>query len=371
VVTRKGEHRDWGTLIFDYGRNEVRNFLIANALYWIEEFHIDGLRVDAVASMLYLDYSREDGDWEPNEFGGRENLEAIAFLKEMNEVVHERFPGAITVAEESTAWPMVSRPTYMGGLGFSMKWNMGWMHDTLSYMEVDPVYRKYHQDQLTFSQIYAYTENFVLPFSHDEVVHLKKSMISKMPGDMWRQFANLRLLYAYQYAHPGKKLLFMGQEFGQWREWNAKEELDWSLRDFPTHDGLSKLVGDLNRLHREVSALHHFDFEQQGFQWMDCHDAEQSVISFLRKDGEGETVICVFNFTPVVRSDYRIGAPAAGDYREILNTDSAYYGGADIGNLGKIKSKNVPWMGFEHSLELTLPPLGALLITRMLREDAQ
>ncbi len=359
---KRGEHRDWGTLIFDYGRNEVRNFLIANALYWIEEFHIDGLRVDAVASMLYLDYSREDGDWEPNEFGGRENLEAIAFLKEMNEVVHERFPGAITVAEESTAWPMVSRPTYMGGLGFSMKWNMGWMHDTLSYMQAEPVHRKYHQDQLTFSQIYAYTENFVLPFSHDEVVHLKKSMISKMPGDMWQQFANLRLLYAYQYAHPGKKLLFMGQEFGQWREWNAKEELDWSLRDFPTHDGLLKLVGDLNRLHREVSALHHFDFEQQGFQWMDCHDAEQSVISFLRKDGEGETVICVFNFTPVVRSDYRIGAPAAGDYREILNTDSAYYGGADIGNLGKIKSKNVPWMGFEHSLELTLPPLGALLL---------
>ncbi|RTZ59936.1 MAG: 1,4-alpha-glucan branching enzyme [Gammaproteobacteria bacterium] len=360
---KRGEHRDWGTLIFDYGRNEVRNFLIANALYWIEEFHIDGLRVDAVASMLYLDYSREDDDWTPNEFGGRENLEAIAFLKEMNEVVHARFPGALTVAEESTAWPMVSRPTYMGGLGFSMKWNMGWMHDTLSYMEVDPVYRKYHQDQLTFSQIYAYTENFVLPFSHDEVVHLKKSMLSKMPGDMWQQFANLRLLYAYQYAHPGKKLLFMGSEFGQWREWNAKEELDWSLLNFPTHEGLHDLVGDLNRLYREHRALHHFDFEQQGFQWMDCHDSEQSIISFLRRDDAGKSVICVFNFTPVVRESYRIGAPDAGDYLEILNTDSAYYGGSDVGNGGKISARNIPWMGFEHSLELRLPPLGALFLT--------
>ncbi len=361
---KRGEHRDWGTLIFDYGRNEVRNFLIANALYWIEEFHIDGLRVDAVASMLYLDYSREDHDWTPNEFGGRENLEAIAFLKQMNEVVHARFPGALTVAEESTAWPMVSRPTYMGGLGFSMKWNMGWMHDTLSYMEVDPVYRKYHQDQLTFSQIYAYTENFVLPFSHDEVVHLKKSMLGKMPGDIWQKFANLRLLYAYQYAHPGKKLLFMGSEIGQWREWNAKEELDWSLLEFPTHEGLHNLVSDLNRLYREQPALHHFDFEQQGFQWMDCHDAEQSVISFLRKDAAGNALICVFNFTPVVREAYRIGAPQAGSYLEILNTDSAYYGGSDVGNGGKISARDVPWMGFEHSLELRLPPLGALLLRK-------
>jgi len=285
---KRGEHKDWGTLIFDYGRHEVRNFLTASALYWIEEFHLDGLRVDAVASMLYLDYSREEGEWSPNQYGGREHIEAIEFLREVNEIVHQRFPGVITIAEESTAWPMVSRPTYMGGLGFSMKWNMGWMHDTLSYMEADPIYRKYNQDKLTFSQLYIWTENFVLPFSHDEVVHLKKSMLDKMPGDEWQRFANLRLLYAYQYAHPGKKLLFMGSEFGQWDEWNAKKPLDWMLLDFPNHQGIKQLVSDLNKLYREEKALNQFDFSAEGFQWIDCHDSEQSVLSFIRRGNADE-----------------------------------------------------------------------------------
>ena len=361
---RRGEHRDWGTLIFDFGRNEVRNFLIANALYWIEEFHIDGLRVDAVASMLYLDYSREDGDWTPNRYGGREHLEAIDFLREMNEVVHTSFPGVITVAEESTAWPMVSRPPYMGGLGFSMKWNMGWMHDTLSYMETDPIYRKYHHDKLTFSQLYLWSENFVLPFSHDEVVHLKKSMLDKMPGDVWQRFANLRLLYAYQYAHPGKKLLFMGSEFGQWTEWNAKTALDWPLMDMPDHQGLHKLVTDLNHLYRAEAALHETDFDPEGFQWIDCHDNEQSILSFIRRsrNNPADVLLCLFNFTPVPRLGYRIGVPAAGNYRECLNSDSAWYGGSNMGNAGRIASEAIPWMGFEHSLELTLPPLGALFL---------
>ncbi len=361
---RKGEHRDWGTLIFDFGRNEVRNFLVANALYWIEEFHIDGLRVDAVASMLYLDYSREDGDWAPNRYGGREHLEAIDFLREMNEVVHTSFPGVITVAEESTAWPMVSRPPYMGGLGFSMKWNMGWMHDTLSYMETDPIYRKYHHDKLTFSQLYLWTENFVLPFSHDEVVHLKKSMLDKMPGDLWQRFANLRLLYAYQYAHPGKKLLFMGGEFGQWTEWDAKTALDWPLMDMPDHQGIHKLVTDLNQLYRREAALHETDFDPAGFQWIDCHDSEQSILSFIRRShgNPADVLLCVFNFTPVPRLGYRIGVPAPGEYHECLNSDSAWYGGSNMGNAGRIAAEAVPWMGFEHSLELTLPPLGALFL---------
>ncbi|WP_457676459.1 1,4-alpha-glucan branching protein GlgB [Thiolapillus sp.] len=361
---RRGEHRDWGTLIFDFGRNEVRNFLVANALYWIEEFHIDGLRVDAVASMLYLDYSREDGDWTPNRHGGREHLEAIDFLREMNEVVHTSFPGAITVAEESTAWPMVSRPPYMGGLGFSMKWNMGWMHDTLSYMETDPIYRNYHHDKLTFSQLYLWSENFVLPFSHDEVVHLKKSMLDKMPGDVWQRFANLRLLYAYQYAHPGKKLLFMGSEFGQWTEWNAKAALDWPLMEVPDHQGVHKLVTDLNHLYRAEAALHETDFDPEGFQWVDCHDSEQSILSFIRRShgNPADVLVCLFNFTPVPRLGYRIGVPAPGDYRECLNSDSSWYGGSNMGNAGRIASEAVPWMGFEHSLELTLPPLGALFL---------
>ena len=361
---RRGEHRDWGTLIFDYGRNEVRNFLVANALYWIEEFHVDGLRVDAVASMLYLDYSRQDGDWVPNQYGGRENLEAIAFLRELNEVVHARFPGAVTIAEESTAWPMVSRPTYMGGLGFSMKWNMGWMHDTLSYFQTDPIFRKYHHNQLTFSQLYLWTENFVLPFSHDEVVHLKKSMLDKMPGDPWQKFANLRLLYCYQYAHPGKKLLFMGSEFGQWREWDALGELDWALLEKPEHQGVRKVVSDLNHLYVHEAALHQTDFDAEGFQWIDCHDSEQSVLSFIRRaaDDPQDFLVCIFNFTPVPRLGYRIGVPPARAYREVLNTDSVWYGGSNVGNAGRLALEETPWMGFEHSLALTLPPLAGLIL---------
>ncbi|MEN8213123.1 MAG: 1,4-alpha-glucan branching protein GlgB [Pseudomonadota bacterium] len=358
---KRGEHMDWGTLIFDYGRSEVRNFLIANALYWIEEFHIDGLRVDAVASMLYLDYSREEGQWDPNEFGGRENLEAIAFMREGNEVIHADFPGVITIAEESTAFPMVSRPTSMGGLGYSMKWNMGWMHDTLSYFEADPVHRQHHQDSLTFSQLYAYTENFVLPFSHDEVVHLKGSMLEKMPGDNWQKFANLRLLYTYQMTHPGKKLQFMGSEFGQWEEWNEKASLDWPLLEVDTHKGVSRLVADLNHLYRESPALYYHDFDSQGFQWIDCTDREQSVISFLRHGPEGSLVV-IFNFTPVPRETYRIGVPAAAAYREILNSDSDQYGGSGKGNSGVITTDAVAYMGFEQSIELTLPPLAGLIL---------
>ena len=358
---KRGEHQDWGTLIFDYGRHEVRNFLIANALYWIEEYHIDGLRVDAVASMIYLDYSRDEGGWEPNQYGGRENLEALAFLKETNEIIHERFPGVITIAEESTAWPMVSRPIYMGGLGFSMKWNMGWMHDTLSYFQNDPVHRKYHQDNLTFSQLYAWTENFVLPFSHDEVVHMKKNMLSKMPGDDWQKFANLRLLYSYQFAHPGKKLLFMGGDFGQWEEWNEKQALDWALMEFPNHQGINKLVSDLNHLYKNQPALHYHDFNSEGFQWIDCMDSDQSIISFLRHGPEG-SLVCIFNYTPVIREKYRIGVPAADHYEEIFNSDSEIYQGANVGNEGYVKTQSTAWMGFEQSLELTLPPLGGIIL---------
>ena len=358
---RRGEHQDWGTLIFDYGRNEVRNLLISSALYWIEEFHFDGLRVDAVAAMLYLDYSRKAGEWSPNQYGGREHLEAIAFLREFNEVVHERFPGVMTMAEESTAWPMVSRPTYAGGLGFTMKWNMGWMNDTLAYIEQNPIHRKYHQDKLTFSQLYAYSENFVIPFSHDEVVHLKRSMLDKMPGDEWQHFANLRLLYSYQYAHPGKKLLFMGGEFGQWSEWSEQGQLDWPLTQLPAHQGVMRLITDLNQLYRNEPALHRLDFDQHGFQWIDCHDSDQSALSFIRC-ADGQHLICIFNFTPVPREGYRIGVPEAGCYRERLNSDSSYYGGSDLGNSGKTQSEPTPWMGFRHSLELNLPPLGALIL---------
>lgn len=360
---RRGEHQDWGTLIFDFGRNEVKNFLIANALYWLEAFHIDGLRVDAVASMLYLDYSRRAGEWLPNPYGGRENLEAIAFLREMNTVVHGYFPGVLTIAEESTAWPAVSRPVELGGLGFSMKWNMGWMNDNLKYIAHDPVHRKYHHNLLTFSQMYAYTENFVLPLSHDEVVHLKRSMLDKMPGDYWQAFANLRLFYAWQYAHPGKKLLFMGGEFGQWAEWNVKRELDWALISFPAHDSIRHLLRDLNRLYRDLPALHYYDFDGRGFQWIDCHDSDQSVLSLIRYGAHAtDKVIVVLNFTPVPRYHYRIGVPAAGRYCEILNTDSAYYGGSNCGNAGQISAQAQPWMGFDHSLEITLPPLAALFL---------
>ena len=361
---RRGEHQDWGTLIFDFGRNEVKNFLIANALYWIDEFHIDGLRVDAVASMLYLDYSRKAGEWAPNQYGGRENLEAIAFLRELNSAVHGRFAGVLTMAEESTAWPMVSRPVELGGLGFSMKWNMGWMNDNLNYIEVDPVHRKYHHNQLTFSQIYTYTENFVLPLSHDEVVHMKGSLVDKMPGDYWQKFANLRLFYAWQYAHPGKKLLFMGSEFAQWNEWQDRSELDWSLCQFPIHQGVQRLIGDLNRLYQHEAALHQYDFESRGFAWIDCHDSDQSVLSLMRKSDD-EHVLVVLNFTPVPRLDYRIGVPQSGCYHELINTDSDYYGGSNCGNAGELHTQNTPWMGFEQSLVLVVPPLAAVFLKRV------
>ncbi len=360
---RQGEHQDWGTLIFNYGRNEVRNFLITNAVYWLEEFHIDGLRVDAVASMLYLNYSRKDGEWIPNQFGGAENLEAIRFLREMNTTVHGLHPGVVTMAEESTAWPMVSRPVEVGGLGFSMKWNMGWMNDNLSYIENDPVYRQYHHDQLTFSQIYSYTENFILPLSHDEVVHGKRSLISKMPGDFWQKFANLRLFYAWQYAHPGKKLLFMGCEFAQWEEWSESRSLDWALLEVDQHQGVKRLLGDLNRLYRQEAALHQLDFSQEGFQWIDCHDSSQSVLSFIRwSQDRREHIVCVLNFTPMVRTHYRIGVPGELAYQEILNSDSSFYTGSNCGNGGLLPASETPWSGFERSISLTLPPLGALFL---------
>jgi len=360
---KRGEHRDWGTLIFDYGRNEVHNFLLTNAIYWLEEFHLDGLRVDAVASMLYLDYSREAGEWTPNQHGGRENLEAIHFLREMNRTVHANFPGVLTIAEESTAWPMVSRPLELGGLGFSMKWNMGWMNDSLAYIEADPVYRKYNHDKLTFGQLYAWTENFVLPLSHDEVVHEKRSLLDKMPGDLWQKFANLRLFYAWQYAHPGKKLLFMGGELGQWQEWNATGELDWPLLDADNHAGLCKLVSDLNQLYRQQPGLHHFDHDPAGFRWIDCHDSDQSAISFIRSsENPADSIICILNFTPVTRNHYRLGVPNAGHYGEIMNTDSAYYAGSNVSNGEHIKVENISWMGFDQSIEVTLPPLGAIFL---------
>ena len=320
---RKGEHQDWGTLIFNYGRHEVRNFLLSNALFWLEEYHIDGLRVDAVASMLYLDYSRKDGQWVPNRFGGRENLEAIEFVRQLNTVVHEQHPGAVMIAEESTAWPAVSRPIYTGGLGFTFKWNMGWMHDMLRYMAKDPVHRKWQHNDITFSMLYAYTENFVLPFSHDEVVHGKGSMVGKMPGDAWQKFANLRALYGYMFGHPGKKLLFMGGEFGQTREWNHDASLDWHLLEHAPHSGLLQLVTDLNRLYREERALSELDVKGEGFAWIDCNDHEHSVVSFLRRSADpADFLVFVLNFTPVVRHAYRLGVPEAGRYAERINTDA-------------------------------------------------
>ena len=359
---RLGEHKDWGTYIFNFGRNEVRNFLIASALFWLDRYHIDGLRVDAVASMLYLDYSRNEGEWIPNRHGGRENLEAVEFLKQFNCLVHERFPGTVTMAEESTSWPMVSRPTYLGGLGFTMKWNMGWMNDTLSYFAHDPVHRSYHHNQITFSLVYAHTENFVLPFSHDEVVHGKGSMPQKMPGDDWQKFANLRLLYAYMFTHPGKKLQFMGLEFGQWQEWNEAISLAWEQSAHMPHRGLQLLVRDLNRLHRSIPALHELDFSADGFEWIDCNDSVQSVLSFARKDKHGGTVYTVLNMTPVAREHYRMGIFAGGHYRELMNTDAACYGGSNVGNSGHMEAETVAAMGHEHSLLLRLPPLSALIL---------
>jgi 1,4-alpha-glucan branching enzyme len=360
---RQGEHPDWGTLIFNYGRNEVRAFLISNALFWIDKYHIDGLRVDAVASMLYLDYSREAGQWVPNIYGGRENLEAISFLRKMNEVVHGVFPGILTIAEESTAWPMVSRPTYMGGLGFDFKWNMGWMHDTLYYMNRDPVHRKYHHQAMTFGLMYAFSENFVLPLSHDEVVHGKGSLVNKMPGDDWQKFANLRAYYGFMWSHPGKKLLFMGGEFGQWREWNFNIGLDWEAFQAPNHQGVQRLIRYLNQLYQNELALHENDFEPAGFQWLDANDSDHSVFSFIRKaKSTDEFIIIISNFTPLPRLDYRIGVPKPGFYREILNTDSAYYGGSDMGNEGGQQSDDIPSHGRLYSLSLTLPPLATIML---------
>jgi len=359
---RRGEHRDWGTLIFNYGRVEVKNFLLASAVYWLEEFHLDGLRVDAVASMLYLDYSRAPGDWVPNRYGGRENLEAVDFLRELNAVTHERFPGTLTIAEESTAWPQVSRPTWLGGLGFSMKWNMGWMHDSLSYLEKDPIHRHYHHDLLTFGMIYSFSENFVLPFSHDEVVHGKRSMLDKMPGDAWQRFANLRLLYTYMFSYPGKKLLFMGSEFAQGLEWSEARELDWNLLERPQHQGVQRLLADLNRIYTTSPALHASEFDQSGFEWIDCHDSSQSVLSYLRMDSDGALVVVALNFTPVPRDGYRIGVPKPGYYREVFNSDSEYYGGSNFGSFPGRLSENREWNGRPHSLVLDLPPLGGLLL---------
>jgi 1,4-alpha-glucan branching enzyme len=360
---RQGEHQDWGTLIFNYGRREVRSFLLSNALYWIEEFHIDALRVDAVASMLYLDYSRKPGEWVPNQYGGRENLEAIGFLQELNRRVGADHPDVPIIAEESTAWPGVSRPVHLGGLGFSFKWNMGWMHDMLNYCKQDPVFRRYHHNRITFSMLYAFTENFILPFSHDEVVHAKGSMIGKMPGDAWQKFANLRALYGYMFTHPGKKLLFMGGEIAQWREWNHDGQLDWEVLGDARHLGMQRWVQDLNRLYARERALCEVDFDNKGFTWIDPNDSDNSVISFLRSAADADDfLVTLVNFTPVPHSGYRVGVPRGGAYREVLNSDADVYGGSNVGNDGRVVAADEPSHGFPHSLTLTLPPLGFLLL---------
>ena len=356
---KQGYHPDWDTLIFNYGRSEVRNFLISNAMFWFEKYHIDGIRVDAVASMLYLDYSRKEGEWVPNRFGGRENLEAIEFLKTMNEQVHGAFPGTLTIAEESTAWGGVSRPTYCGGLGFSIKWNMGWMNDTLRYFRNDPIHRKFHHDELTFSLIYAFSENFMLPFSHDEVVHGKGALLDQMPGDLWQKFANLRLLYSYMWTHPGKKLSFMGNEFGQWTEWDCEKSLDWALLNEESHRGLQKLVSDLNRIYRTERALYEIDFEPSGFDWIDCMSREQSLIAYHRRSrNQDESIVVCCNFTPVVHTQHRLGVPEPGTYREIFNSDSNFYGGTNVGNGLPLTSETISAHGREHSIEISVPPLG-------------
>ncbi len=365
---RRGAHPDWGTLVFNYGRHEVRNFLISNALFWLREYHVDGIRVDAVASMLYLDYSRREGEWVPNRFGGREDLDAVSFLKELNEVLYGREPGIITAAEESTAWPGVSRPTYLGGLGFGFKWNMGWMHDTLGYFQQDPIYRRHHHHELTFSLMYAFSENFILPLSHDEVVHGKGSLYSKMPGDRWQKLANLRSLYGYMWAHPGKKLLFMGGELAQEQEWSHERSLDWHLLERPEHAGIQRLVRDLNRLYRDEPALWEVDSNPAGFWWIEPNDADANVIAFARASaasGSGDEtrlVVFVANFSPVPRSGYRLGLPRAGRWREALNTDSTFYGGSDVGNLGGVEPEPIPWHGQPVSAEVTLPPLAAVYL---------
>jgi len=362
---RQGLHPDWDTLIFNYGRSEVCTFLLANALFWLERFHIDGLRVDAVASMLYLDYSRPHDAWVPNYYGGRENLEAIDFIKQLNTEIYARCPGAMVIAEESTSWPGVSQPTYSGGLGFGFKWNMGWMNDVLRYMSKDPVHRKFHHSDLTFGMLYAFQENFILPLSHDEVVHGKRSLLDKMPGDAWQKMANLRLLLGFMYGHPGKKLLFMGGELGQWNEWNYRQSLDWDLLDFEPHRGVQLLLKDLNQLYRGNPALYQTDFNPEGFEWIECQDVENSVFSFARRSAGGkELLVFVLNFTPIPRRNYRMGVPEGGFYRELINSDAALYGGSNIGNDGGMEAQAVPWHQYQHSVEIQLPPLGMLVLRR-------
>jgi 1,4-alpha-glucan branching enzyme len=358
---RQGIHPDWNSFIFNYGRHEVRSFLLSSALFWLDKYHVDGLRVDAVASMLYLDYGRKEGEWIPNQYGGRENLEAIAFLRRFNEAVYQESLGVQTIAEESTAWPMVSRPTYLGGLGFGLKWDMGWMHDTLEYMAKDPIYRKHHHNNLTFRLIYAFFENFVLPLSHDEVTHGKGSLLGKMPGDDWQKLANLRLLLGYMYAQPGKKLLFMGGELGQWREWIHDESLEWHLLDYPPHSGLKRWVEDLNRFYRGQPALYELEFEQAGFEWIDCNDVEHSVVSLMRKGhSPDDLLVVVCNFTPTTHFNYRIGVPQSGFWRELLNSDAREYGGSGQGSLGRVEAVPIPLHGRPYSLTITLPPLAAV-----------
>ena len=360
---RKGAHPEWGTLIYNYGRQEVSNFLIASALFWLDKYHIDGLRVDAVAAMIYLDYSREKGQWIPNQYGGRENLEAISFLRKTNEVLHGIFPGILTIAEESTSWPMVTRPTFLGGLGFSLKWNMGWMHDTLGYMSKDPIHRKYHQNDMTFGLLYAFTENFILPLSHDEVVHGKGTLLNRMAGDEWQKFANLRAYYGFMWAHPGKKLLFMGGEFGQWQEWNFNESLEWAALEAPNHQGVKRSVQDLNRLYQNESALYENDFAESGFEWIDASDTDNNVLSFIRKaESSNEFLIIVSNFTPVPWDAYRIGVPKHGNYKEIFNSDSEHYWGSNVGNQGGQATESIPMHGHQQSLSLILPPLATIML---------
>jgi len=360
---RQGFHPDWNSYIFNYGRNEVRSFLLSSAMFWLDKYHVDGLRVDAVASMLYLDYSRKAGEWIPNQFGGRENIDAINFLRQLNQDVYRNYPDVQTIAEESTAWPMVSRPIYVGGLGFGMKWDMGWMHDTLKYFEYDPVFRKYHHSKLTFRQVYAFNENFMLPLSHDEVVHGKGSLLGKMPGDDWQKFANLRALFSYMYTQPGKKLLFMGDEFGHRAEWNHDQALDWDQLGYDLHRGLQRLVSDLNWLYRAEPAMYELDFDPGGFEWLECCDSEQSVLSYLRKSRSTEQQIAVvFNFTPVPRFGYRLGVPHGGYWRELLNSDASEYGGSGLGNSGGAMAEQVATYGRPYTLNLTLPPLAALVL---------
>jgi 1,4-alpha-glucan branching enzyme len=359
---RIGEHPDWGTHIFNFGRNEVRNYLISNALFWFDKYHIDGLRVDAVASMLYLDYGKKDGEWIPNQWGGRENIEAINFLRQLNSIVHRYFPGIIMIAEESTTWPLVTKPPYMGGLGFMFKWNMGWMNDYLRYISMDPIYRKYHHNNITFSMMYAYSENFILVLSHDEVVHGKGSMINKMPGDYYLKFSGLRVSYAYMYGHPGKKLLFMGGEFGQFKEWDYRQSLDWHLLDYEMHRNLKMFVRDLNRLYRNEKALYELDYEFEGFEWIDCSDSDHSVVSFIRRSRDGKNVLLfICNFTPVLYQNYRIGVPFDAYYKEIVNTDAACYGGSNTGNMGGVAAEHIAFHGKPFSVALMLPPLSAII----------